>query len=318
MRKLLVILVVVACSLRAQQLTQYTQFTFNKSGYNPAASGSSLKQPVELITGTRRQWTSLTNSPRSNFASFNYTFIPKRSYRRWHNVGAYVEQDNAGVFVNTAYYLSYTVHLRVTKKLIAAFGVYAGARQFGISLSSLDRNDPAVMRSAGSVWAYPDIIPGLRLYNKKVFFDFSIRQLTTPKQAGYSSRQIGTGSKLPPHYYISAGRRIFFDNGFTFIPAVNVHAVYNTIPSVEANLMVNYRSRVSVGATVRNASFVSGILQLRILRNCIIGMAYDYSINKYRVAAPNTIEFMIGITPMFEFENKAPANNVAKCPDLAF
>ncbi len=304
--------------LSAQQTTQYTQFTFNRYGYNPAAAGTSFKSPFEIIIGTKRQWLDIDNAPKTNFFGANYTFIPKRSYRKWHNIGAYIDQDQSGVFANNSFLVSYTFHLLISKRLVAAFGVFAGARRFFISTNSLNPSDPAVAKSASNLVAYPDVIPGFRLYNKKFFFDISLRQLTTPKQSN-SEKQIGLNSKIIPHIYTSVGMRFFFDNNFSLVPSLNMHSTFNYIPAFQGNLMLNYGTRFGIGASVTGKNFVGGIFQIRFLKNAVVGIAYEYSINRMRVAAPNTIEFMMGIVPIFDTRDRfGKSSNVAKCPILEF
>src|SRR4051812_21935012 len=98
MKKITYILFFITAFLfsEAQQMAQYTQFTFAKYALNPAAGGTSLKSPYEFVVGARRQWTDINNAPKSTFFAGNYTFIPKRSYRKWHNVGLFVDQDQSG------------------------------------------------------------------------------------------------------------------------------------------------------------------------------------------------------------------------------
>lgn len=302
--------------VRAQQTNQYTQFILNKYAYNPAAAGTSLKSAVDVLIGTRRQWLDIDNAPRDNFVYLNYTFIPKRSYRKWHNVGAFVDQTSAGVFVNNSFYLSYTFHLILTKKVTASVGFFAGAKRFQLALNSLDRNDPAVQRSAYNVWTYPDVIPGLRLYSKKSFLDISIHQLTTPSQSG-QGKEIGNKSKLVPHIYFSVGRKFWLDNDLMITSAINIRSTLTSIPSFEGCVMVS-RPNIAVGASIRDNSFVSGILQVRFLKNALIGFAYDYSINRMRVAAPNTIEVILGFTPVEARDRFTRSSNIAKCPALDF
>ena len=305
-------------NLSAQQTTQYTQFTFNKYGYNPAAAGTSFKSPFEIIIGTKRQWLDIDNAPKTNFFGFNYTFIPKRSYRKWHNIGAYVDQDQSGVFASNSFLVSYTFHLLLTKKLTASFGVFAGVRRFFISLNSLNISDPAVANSASKLTAYPDIIPGFRLYSKKFFFDVSLHQITTPKQAN-SKKEIGLNSKVVPHIYTSVGFKIFFDNNFSLVPSLNMHTTLTYIPVFQGNIMLNYGTRFGIGLTVTDKDFAGAIFQIRFLKNATVGIAYEYSINRLRVAAPNTFEFMMGIIPIFDSKDRyGKSSNVAKCPILEF
>ena len=151
----------------AQQTPQFTQFTFNKSGYNPAASGSNINAGYEIISGTRQQWVGFAGAPKTSFFSGSYTFKPERSYKRWHNVGMYVSQDIMGLFSTTSIHGSYTLHLPVLKQYVLSFGIYAGIQQFGFNKTAIDKNDPVNIKSSQLFLAYPDFIPGMRFKNRK-------------------------------------------------------------------------------------------------------------------------------------------------------
>jgi type IX secretion system PorP/SprF family membrane protein len=318
MRKLWTHILVLICLLsEAQQTNQYSQFILNRYAYNPAAAGSSFKGgPIDVLIGTRRQWLDIDNAPRDNFVYFNYTFIPKRSYRKWHNVGAFVDQTSAGVFVNNSFYISYTFHLILTKKVTAAVGFFAGAKRFQLSVNSLDINDPAVQKSSYQLWTYPDLIPGIRLYSKKTFVDISMRQLTTTSQSG-QNKQIGNKSKLVPHLYFTAGRKFWLENDLLLTAAVNVRSTLSVLPSIEGSVMLS-RPNIAVGISARDNNFLCGILQFRFLKNALVGIAYDYSISRMHLSAPNTIEVMLGITPIEARDRFTKSSNVAKCPALDF
>ncbi len=131
----------------AQQTTQFTQFTFNKYGYNPAAAGSNINGNLEIISGIRKQWIEFDLSPYSNFFSANYTFKPKRSYKRWHNAGIYISQDNAGIYKNTGIYGSYTMHMHLSKRVVVSFGLFAGTRKFTVNKSLISPSDPVSINS---------------------------------------------------------------------------------------------------------------------------------------------------------------------------
>lgn len=303
----------------SQQTNQYTQFTFNKYGYNPAAAGSNINAGIEAIVGTRKQWVGFSNSPFSNFLSANYTIKPQRSYKRWHNVGLYISKEKAGIYRNEGYYLSYTLHLPITKKYNMSFGIFAGVRNYAMDRNIISVSDPVYGATYPSYFfLYPDFIPGIRLYSKKIFFDVSIQQLYKNRMS-QGNKQIGSKSLLVPQLYISFGKKINLDNGITLIPAINAHSSFTGIPSVELNIMAYYNKRIGLGATIRNASFISGIFQIRFLKNLTAGLSYDYSINKLNPAAPHTIEFMIGATPMFNSTGPdRGSRSVAKCPNFDY
>lgn len=302
----------------AQQTAQFTQFTFNKYGYNPAAAGTNINGKLEVVTGARKQWIGYPNAPATNFFSGNYTFKPERSYKRWHNAGVYIINDKSGIFQNFSFYGSYTLHLPLTNKLNMSVGVFAGVRRFSIAKGAISEFDPVYAASSDYFLSYPDFIPGIRLYNKKMFFDISVQQTYKNRQV-QGDKQIGNKSVLTPHVYMSLGRKINYDNGFTVVPAANIHGTFTGIPSAEINLMAYYQSRIGLGATIRSANTACAILQVRIFKNMTAGFAYDYTINKFNSAYANTLEFMVGITPMFaSLVDKKGNHNVAKCPNFDF
>ncbi len=282
----------------AQQFPQYTQFIFNKIGYSPAASGTSVNAPFELIFGARTQWVGVSNNPKSGFVSFNYNFVPQRSYSKWHNVGIYIDQDQNGNFVHNDVWLSYTFHLLLSRKWLLSTGIFAGIKQYRITKSNLDRNDPAVSGSSNALIALPDIMPGIRLSNKKIFVDLSLPQVSIFSQRGIGGK-IGSPSKVIPQYILSVGKKGKFNDYNTLQVAINLHGSFVGLPSVELNAMNYYDKRFAFGMSVRSKNFVSAIVQFRLLGTVNVGLAYDLSINKMFRASPNTGEIMISFSPIF-------------------
>lgn len=302
-----------------QQSGQFTQFTFNKYGYNPASAGTNINNNIELILGGRKQWIGLDRSPASNFLSVNYTIKPKRSYKRWHNFGMYLENESAGIYRNDAYYLSYTIHLPINKKTFISFGIFGGLKNFSVNKASISKSDPVFASTYNDYFlAYPDFIPGMRIYNKKKFLDLSIKQLYKNRQV-QGDKQIGNKSVLVPQLYVSFGSKYLLNNDILFIPTFNIHTSFTNIPSIELNLMTYYFKRLGLGASIRNKDFVAGIVQVRFLKNMTFGIAYDYSINSLNRVSPSTIEFMIGITSLMNTIGLDHEDfNITKCPKFDF
>jgi hypothetical protein len=83
--------------------------------------------------------------------------------------------------------------------------------------------------------------------------------------------------------------------------------------------MAYYRSRIGIGATLRSANTACAILQVRMFKNMTAGFAYDYTLTKFNAAYANTLEIMIGVTPMLtSLIDKKGNHNVAKCPNFDF
>ncbi|MBK9282800.1 MAG: PorP/SprF family type IX secretion system membrane protein [Sphingobacteriaceae bacterium] len=300
--------------INAQQFPQYTQFTFNKIGYNPASSGTSLAAPFEIIFGARTQYIGVPNNPKSTFVSFNYNFVPPRAYSKWHNVGMYIDQDQNGNFVHNDVWLSYTFHKVIASKTVLAAGVFAGIKQYRLALNNLDRNDPAVQNSAGSIIAYPDIVPGIRITKRNFFAGICLQQVSIYSQKGIGGK-IGSPSRVWPHYNFTTGIKTKLNYYNSLVIAANVKGSFTGVPSAELNIMDYVSKLVGFGVSIRNKNFVCGIIQFRLARKFNVGLAYDLAINKMFKAAPHTGEVMIAFTPVFNGEtiSKKTARVVDDC-----
>jgi type IX secretion system PorP/SprF family membrane protein len=304
--------------VQAQQTLMYTQYTFNKAGVNPAASGTDITQTYIYVFGLNRQWLAFDNAPKSNFVNFSYTIRPPRGYRFWQNVGVYADNDDAGLISNTGAYLSYTFHTLLRKKNILSIGVFAGARRYARSGFAFDANDPAIKNSRASLILYPDIIPGVRISNKKYFAGASIRQITINQLKDFKGHKIGGPSRLYPSVYLEYGRTTELGEQLLMMPSIALNAPLKGIPAVDANLMFYIANRVGLGASLKNLNFASGIFQIRFLKNVTAGFAYSYPINKVRLVAQTSYELMIGITPLGMNTKLVGVNSIVRCPTLTY
>lgn len=302
----------------AQQTMMFTQYTFNKAGANPAASGTEIDQTYYYAFGGARQWVSLDNAPQQNFLNFSYTIRPPRSYRFWQNAGVYLENDNSALVGYDGFYGTYTVHFLMHKKMVLSFGVMAGMRKFSKSIGLFDPNDPAIRRSVNELYLYPDIIPGVRLSDKRFFLDVSARQITITNLKDFKGRRIGGPSLLLPTLYVDYGRKVSLNDLVLMMPSVAVNLPILSPPVVDANLMFYYANRVGLGVGVRNLSFVNGTVQLRFLKGLTAGFSYAYPINAVRYVAQNSFEVMVGMVPMGMAAKVSGKHSVAKCPGLSY
>lgn len=311
----IILFVLFSRIVSAQQNVQYSEFMLNDYGLNPAVAGNS--KGLMFMVGRRVQWAGFAYAPETNFASVTKSFGKKGYKRYWHGVGAYVEQDKFGIFSNKAAYASYAIHLKLSSKYYFSFGLAAGVKSYAVTNSVFNENDPALMTRAPKV-IVPDIIPGVYLYSKKIIAGLAIRNLykNTLRQG---NKEIGTNSKLIPNAYFTIGRK-FVSQGydFIFVPAIHMQASFISIPVTNFNCMVYYRKRVGVGLTYRMHDAVSGMIQVRIFSNIVIGFAYDYTISKFKAANANSTEVMFGFSPIMSTENYDRPEGAANCPKFEF
>lgn len=281
----------------------------NDYGLNPAIAGST--RGWNILMGRRAQWRGFAFAPETNFISVTKEF-GKKSYKHyWHGVGAYIEQDKFGVFENKVGYGSYSLHLKLVRKYYLSFGVAVGVKQVNISNVIIDNSntpDPALVLKDESILLYPDIIPGLYFYSSKLSVSVSVRNIY--------KNTLTASSKLDPTAYITVSKKIVSSGyDFVFIPAIHVQSTFSDLPFLHFNYMAYYRKRVGLGLTYRLHDAVSAVLQVRVFSNLVIGFAYDYTISKFHSANANSTEFMMGFSPLMNYETR---NNVAECPKFEY
>lgn len=285
---------------------------------NPAYAGS-YQNKVEFMLGRRNQWYGFKGAPVTTFLSVNYGYRANYSYKGWHGFSGYVEEDKVSAITQKSAYLGYAYHVRLFTGINMGFGLMAGIKTYGLSSSVYSNFDPAFQYTKAVVRSYPDFIPGFRMYSKKMFLDVSVRQLY-PSRMEEGSKRIGTrDSKLQPHYYVTYGRRIFSGySDFLFVPSVHFQSSLLSLPQVDLNCMAYYHKRVGVGINYRVNNSISGIFQVNVTKNIVAGFAYDYTTTKFRQAAANSYEFMIGVSPVMLGDEKPNRNRVANCPTFDF
>lgn len=318
MRKCLVILLLLPAIYFAQQTPSFTQFVLNQYALNPAVAGTNIG--MEATVGSRQQWIGMPNAPATHFGSVMYGWRKKFSYRGHHGVGFYAEDDRQGMYSSKSAYVSYAYHLRIFTGLNIGAGIFAGVRRMGLNQLLYDFTDPALAAQKNYGYLYPDVIPGLRIYTKKLFFDISARQLYV-NQIRQGSFHIGSsGSRLDPTVLFSVKRRfVLSDYNWTLVPAAMMQYSPHGVPFIQANCMVFYRKLVGVGASVRGTAFASAIVQIKFLKNIIAGLAYDYPTNRLRAAGANSFELVLNFNPgNGDEDGNRPRINVAQCPDFDF
>ena len=313
--KILILFLFLSVAVSAQQSSQYSQFMMNEYVMNPATAGSG--KGLYIMVGRRTQWRGFALAPETNFASVTKVFGKKGYKYYWHGLGAYVEQDKFGMFANKAAYASYAIHLKLSSKYFLSFGLAGGVKSVAVSNTVFNANDPALSEAKPKV-LLPDFIPGLYLYSKKMSVGISVRNLYK-NTLTQGSKRIGTGGRLLPTAVFTASKK-FKSPGydFVFVPGVNIQSNFIGIPSSQFNFMAYYRQRIGVGLTYRMHDAVSAMIQIRVLKNVVVGFAYDYTISKFSSANANSTEFMMGMSPVMSSEGYETPGGAADCPKFDF
>lgn len=276
----------------SQQTPQYTQFMMNNYGLNPAACGTSNNR-VEALVGVRRQWVGFENPPSTNFFNINCYFGRKGSYNRsWHGIGAYWQGDKMGEIIKTDdFYASYTYLMRTLKTGYLSFGIAAGVRRYATRF--LPTNDPVLV--SNNVWLYPDLIPGIKFWNKKWVFDLSVKQLYKSK-VEQGKEVAGSPTKLNPHMYFTAAYKWRTPSKLLIVQAIHIKYTGAVLPAFDYTILTYLHKHFALGVSYKHLDAIAGIVQFRF-HKLVIGFAYDYTIAPYRIGFANSQELMVGVSP---------------------
>ena len=170
MRKQLVILFLIAPLFGVgQQSSQYSQYTFNNFGYNPAFAGT--KKCIDFRLGTRLQWLGFRGAPTSTFVS-GHSRLGRKHYknRGFHAIGGYIEQDDVHLTTRSTFKIGYAYHTKLSSKYTMGLGIFGGIQQYSTDevFGGEVNPDPVLANAAGSVIRYPDFMPGILLSRKNV------------------------------------------------------------------------------------------------------------------------------------------------------
>ncbi|MCC6599695.1 MAG: PorP/SprF family type IX secretion system membrane protein, partial [Crocinitomicaceae bacterium] len=171
-----IIFLFVSATAIAQQLPQYTYFTYNYINYNPAVTGQT--PCLEMKIGYRRQWTGIPEAPKTGYVvAHGKIGVKKRSF---HGIGMLVDNDVAGPFSTTSMFANYAFHLKLNRSYTLASGIGIGFSQYrvnyGAMIMEFQNADPAINGTVNN-FIFPQINAGLWLYKPNQFYGFSVRQI---------------------------------------------------------------------------------------------------------------------------------------------
>lgn len=291
---LLLLLLVATSSVRAQQLSQYTQYVFNQFSVNPAVAGS--KDCLDIRLGFRKQWMGFEGAPTTGWASLHGSIRQKGKpfVANKHGIGLFLESDNAGNWGYTRMVLAWAYHMQMSRDYFFSFGFFGGAQQmkYDIGNSTLVQyGDPALDGKSSSV-VIPEITPGIFLYNKKAWGGISMHQAL-----GNKIKDIGTDSRLARQFMASGGYRLRMGRNTALVPSTLIKFSKGAPPAWDVNAMVEWNRKFALGAGYRTGDALTVLMRVSFAKYFQLGYSYDVTTSKLRLASSNTHEIILGITP---------------------
>ncbi|HEY1005916.1 MAG TPA: type IX secretion system membrane protein PorP/SprF [Sphingobacteriaceae bacterium] len=336
MRKILVTLLPLICSVQAsaQQRPQYTQYIFNNYLLNPALSG--IENYADLKAGYRRQWAGIEDGPatatlslhspigkkylRGNATtvegkgtnpmsrSFLQTYMAAEPH---HGAGLHLVSDRTGPITRTDINATYAYHMGLTEKLNLSVGIAGGISVEDLDVSRITREnqiDPA-LTADDHKRILPDLSMGLWLYSARYFAGFSVQQLLGQPVA-FSDEPGNTGQgRQIPHYFVTAGYKLFLGDEIAAVPSVMVKQVTPAPVSVDINTKIAFRDRFWVGGSYRKRDSFAAMAGFNISHLFNLSYAYDFTTSALRTASQGTHEVVLGLFLNNRYKVTCPQRN---------
>ena len=253
MRNLVILLLTMlfALQMNAQQDPQYTQYMYNMNIINPAYTGSTEGLAVGALY--RSQWVGLDGGPET------FTFNIHSPIGKQVGLGLSVISDQIGPVKETNAYVdfSYTIPVGTVTKL--AFGIKGGFTFHDIGLAdviTIDPNDPFFENNINETT--PNIGAGVYFYKpNKYYISASVPNILNGVHLDTNGTKIGSETE---HFFAAAGYVFDLSENFKLKPHALLKYATDAPLSYDINANVFMYDLVEIGVGYRLQDSFSGMI----------------------------------------------------------
>lgn len=314
-----ILFLLVAITGWAQQRPQYTQYIFNNYLINPAITG--IENYTDIKAGYRNQWTGLDGAPVTMYFTAHTPLGNKfiqgdpmsqpangedpmsRSYVQdyqaapaHHGVGFSVVSDKAGPITQSNYDITYAYHLGLSSNLNLSVGVSAGLANINLNTSQITLEnalDPAIANGNTNQFK-PDLGLGIWAYSATYFIGVSAQQVL-PQTLYFSSNSTYNQSKTVPHYFVTAGVKLFLAEDVTLLPSVMFKYVKPVPSTFDLNLKMAFQDKFWIGGSYRRNDAFAAMAGINVGSFLNLGYAYDFTTSNLNTVSNGTHEIILGV-----------------------
>ncbi len=306
----ILLFIIAGLSTQAQQTSQYTQYYVNNFGYNPAFAGAT--GCIDFTFGGKYQWVGFEGAPRDMFVSVHGSKAQKyHSNKGRLGFGGYIEQDRVHLTTRNIFKGAIAYHKRLFGRTNGAAGLFLGLEQYAVDDVFGNYNaDPVLNAAAGANLLYPEVMPGILLYNHRMYIGLSVNQLYP-----HDTKLGGGEHKLRNQYYFTYLHKSFVNDWIIY---KSLFVKFNRLAplAAEANVSWEYRGSFTFGLGYRAGEAASANIMFRLFGNMKIGYAFDFPLNKIRATSSYSHEIMIKFSKCPDDIGGAPRGKIDKaaCP----
>lgn len=291
--QLLAVLLFLSLAVCAQQDAQYTQFMYNKLGFNPAVAGS--PESTLLRVTARQQWLGLEESPSSQLASFNTPLTAAGT-----GIAARLSRVTIGLEQQYNVEGSYAYRFAIGRGTRLGIGISASARYFNIDYPNARPTqgggvDVAIPGATESK-IVPNFGAGLYVDGPNYYVGLSLpRLLESNIDLG---DEVTIISREARHYYFMGGIKFALSEKLAiepqmlakFVNGAPFDADFNVTAHVGQNLFTGLSYRLGGNGGGESASILAGLYLSEKLSMC---MAYDLGLSDLKSSQNGSIELVV-------------------------
>ncbi len=292
-KSLLFLLCLVSATLFAQQDAQYTQFMYNKLGFNPAVAGS--PESTRFQVAARQQWLGLEEAPTSQVATFNTPLTSAGT-----GVAARLSRVTIGLEQQYNVEGSYAYRFSLGRGSRLGLGISASARYFNIEYArarptqggGVDIAIPGATESK----VVPNFGAGIYIDGPAYYVGISVpRLLESDIDLGGEETII---SREARHFYFMSGIKFQLSDKLALEPQILAKYVagapfdadFNVTAHLGQNLFTGVSYRLGGNGTGESASVLGGLYLSENLSMCL---AYDLGLSDLKGAQNGSIEIVV-------------------------
>lgn len=296
-------LVLMSLTAGAQQLPQFTQYTFNQYAFNPAYAGTT--PTWEAVTNNRYQWIGITDAPRT------FTLSAQGPLKYENNaLGGYVYTDNVGPTRRLGFQFSYAYQIQLDDNLRLSFGLSMGFNQWMLDADKVTTYHPGDFYFSNGLLKSEDLDGkfGLYLYHTDWYIGASIEQMLHNKMT-FLATQTSSESFMEDHFYFHGGYTFHLDEDWNLDPSFLLKIGLPAPLKFDIGLRATYKRTVWLGGGFRTHDAAYALIGYCYKDQLRIGYSFDFTTTDLRNYSSGSHELMMAF--VFGHFKRTPTNSAS-------
>ncbi len=284
----------------AQNDPQYTQFMFNKVGYNPAFAGND--QILKVATIYRKQWNGIEGAPTTMNLHAHMPFAKDRC-----GAGLSITSERIGYYNTTFAELSYAYRIPIGDNYLS-IGLN-GRMERGVSDQTQatvnDINDNLLITTEPSETFAPNFGVGFLFSGNKFFVGFSRPQMLN--NGSYQNIELDDvkGYRLKTNY-LMGGITLPISSKIKFQPTFLISYLPNAPTGIDVNAGFTFFDALFAGLSYRLEDSADILVGYQISKQLRLGAAYDFTLSELNQYTSGSFEFTLQY--LFDFDEGGVQN----------